>query len=93
MGYDLRMRALALFVLPLLAAAVAAQTKDPGPVIGMNNWIHSTADLDKTVQFYIDVFGLDKPAPPRPRRPEVRTSSIVALGPSVNARSRPRSPP
>jgi catechol 2,3-dioxygenase-like lactoylglutathione lyase family enzyme len=71
MGYDLRMRALALFVLPLLAAAVAAQTKDAGPVIGMNNWIHATANLDKTVQFYIDVFGLDKPAPPRPPNPAV----------------------
>jgi catechol 2,3-dioxygenase-like lactoylglutathione lyase family enzyme len=69
MGYDLRMRVPVLLVLPLLAAAASAQT--PSVVVGMNNWIHATADLDKTVQFYMDVFGVDKPAPPRPPNPAV----------------------
>jgi catechol 2,3-dioxygenase-like lactoylglutathione lyase family enzyme len=65
MGYDLPMRVSAIFILPLLALTASAQT------LGMNNWIHATADLDKTVQFYIDAFGLAKPAPPRPPNPAV----------------------
>jgi catechol 2,3-dioxygenase-like lactoylglutathione lyase family enzyme len=69
MGYDLPMRVPALLVLPLLAAAACAQT--PPVVLGMNNWIHAAADLDKTVKFYMDVFGVDKPAPPRPPNPAV----------------------
>jgi catechol 2,3-dioxygenase-like lactoylglutathione lyase family enzyme len=32
----------------------------------MNNFIHATGNLEKTVAFYRDVFGLAQPAPPRP---------------------------
>lgn len=56
-----------LLVLPLCAVAVA-QTS---PVVGMNNFIHATADLQKTVAFYRDVFGWEKPNPPRPPNPAV----------------------
>ncbi|HXP86355.1 MAG TPA: VOC family protein [Bryobacteraceae bacterium] len=59
------MRAYPILGVALLSSAGFAQT------IGMNNWIHATADLDKTVQFYVDVFGVDKPAPPRPPNPAV----------------------
>jgi catechol 2,3-dioxygenase-like lactoylglutathione lyase family enzyme len=55
----------------LLSGAAFAQTKAPAPVLGMNNFIHATDDLDKTVAFYTDVFGLAKPAPPRPPNPAV----------------------
>jgi catechol 2,3-dioxygenase-like lactoylglutathione lyase family enzyme len=37
----------------------------------MNNFIHATANLEKTTAFYRDVFGLDQPAPPRPPNPAV----------------------
>jgi catechol 2,3-dioxygenase-like lactoylglutathione lyase family enzyme len=55
----------------VLCSAALAQTKAPAPVIGMLNYIHATADLDKTVGFYRDVFGLEKPNPPRPPNPAV----------------------
>ena len=55
----------------LLSSAVFAQTKAPAPVVGMLNYIHATQDLQKTVQFYQDVFGLEKPNPPRPPNPAV----------------------
>jgi catechol 2,3-dioxygenase-like lactoylglutathione lyase family enzyme len=48
-----------------------AQTEQPAPVVGMLNYIHATANLDTTVQFYLDVFGLEKPNPPRPPNPAV----------------------
>jgi catechol 2,3-dioxygenase-like lactoylglutathione lyase family enzyme len=43
----------------------------PAQTIGMNNWIHATANLDRTVQFYVQAFGLESPAPPRPPNPAV----------------------
>ena len=41
------------------------------PVIGMNNFIHATDSLQKTVAFYEEVFGLPTPPPPRPPNPAV----------------------
>jgi len=63
MVYDLSMRFLAPFA--LISGAALAQT------IGMNSWIHATANLDRTVQFYFEAFGLESPAPPRPPNPTV----------------------
>jgi len=40
-----------------------------------------------------DLMPVGKPAPPRPRNPDVTTSSTVEAGPSDSARSRPRIPP
>jgi len=59
------MRLLALFVLTGISGVAPAQT------IGMNSWIHATANLDRTVQFYVQAFGLESPAPPRPPNPAV----------------------
>jgi catechol 2,3-dioxygenase-like lactoylglutathione lyase family enzyme len=53
----------------LLCSAAFAQTQ--APVVGMLNYIHAAAELDKTVAFYRDVFGLEKPNPPRPPNPAV----------------------
>jgi catechol 2,3-dioxygenase-like lactoylglutathione lyase family enzyme len=39
--------------------------------IGMNSWTHATAGLDRTVQFYVEAFGLESPAPPQPPNPAV----------------------
>ncbi len=52
----------------ITAGAVFAQ---PPMTLGMNNFIHSTKDLQKTVAFYRDVFGLPKPPAPRPPNPAV----------------------
>ena len=54
-------------------SAASAQTMDATPpvVIGMNNFVHATANLEKTTAFYRDIFGLDQPPPPRPPNPAV----------------------
>ena len=65
MIYHPPMRFLALFVLAVMSGAAPAQT------IGMNSWIHATANLDRTVQFYIEAFGLESPAPPQSPSPAV----------------------
>lgn len=60
-----------VFLAVLVSSAAFAQTHAAGPVTGMNNFIHATADLEKTTPFYMDVFGLPKPPPPRPPNPAV----------------------
>jgi catechol 2,3-dioxygenase-like lactoylglutathione lyase family enzyme len=54
----------------LLAGLAFAQTgtapssaPSDAPVVGMLNYIHATNNLDTTLAFYHDVFGLDAPAP------------------------------
>jgi catechol 2,3-dioxygenase-like lactoylglutathione lyase family enzyme len=51
----------------LLTGSIWAQP----PVIGMNNFIHATDDLQRTVAFYKEMFGLAQPPPPRPPNPAV----------------------
>src|SRR6185369_7181671 len=57
------MRNLAIF---LLSGIVFAQTNAPAPVAGMQNFIHSVANLEKSVAFYRDVFGLEMNGELRP---------------------------
>ncbi|HTB18432.1 MAG TPA: VOC family protein [Bryobacteraceae bacterium] len=50
----------------LFASAAFSQTgtvSAESPVLGMLNYIHATNNLDTTLAFYHDVFGLDAPAP------------------------------
>src|SRR5580704_6389522 len=54
----------------VLALCSSAFCQSP-MVLGMNNYIHATQNLDNTVAFYRDVFGLEKPPPPRPPNPAV----------------------
>jgi catechol 2,3-dioxygenase-like lactoylglutathione lyase family enzyme len=58
------------FILAVLLAGVAF-AKNDAAVTGINNFIHATSDLQKTTQFYQDVFGFAKPAPSRPPNPAV----------------------
>ena len=37
-----------------------------GQVVGVNNFIHSVTDLDKTAAFYRDTLGLELKTAPRP---------------------------
>src|SRR5262245_62363938 len=46
--------------------------------------------MPATVRHFVPVV---KPAPPRPRRPEASTSSMMPSGPSRRATVRPRPPP
>jgi catechol 2,3-dioxygenase-like lactoylglutathione lyase family enzyme len=58
-------------ILPALLLSTAAFAQSSAPVNGMLNYIHSTNDFDRTVAFYLEAFGLDKPDPPRPPNPAV----------------------
>jgi predicted enzyme related to lactoylglutathione lyase len=60
---------------PLLLAAAAS-----GQVIGVGNFIHNVADLDKALAFYHDVLGMDlQGAAPSGPRPYVATPEILNL--------------
>ena len=73
------------FAFPLvLAAAVFAQPQPtPGnsPVVGILNYIHAVNNLDRTLAFYHEVFGLDgDPRPfPNPGVPALTNSPGVTL--------------
>jgi len=87
----LAIRGLAIALLTVTASAHApgfgAAPKNDGrtaAVTGLFNWIHSTADLDRSVEFYRSVFGLDlanspfasaQAAPPARVRPRTESSS------------------
>ena len=73
------MRNLAIF---LLSGAVFAQTNAPAPVVGMQNFIHSVANLEKSVAFYRDVFGLEMNGE---LRPAIANPTVLGL---VNAAGR-----
>jgi catechol 2,3-dioxygenase-like lactoylglutathione lyase family enzyme len=57
------MRFLSAILLASVAFAQTGAAPSDGPVVGMLNYIHATNDLDRTLAFYHDVFGLDAPAP------------------------------
>ena len=69
-----------------LAQVCFAQTDttppSAAPVAGILNYIHAVNDLDRTLAFYHDVFGLDAPAPrplPSPGIPALTNSPGVTL--------------
>jgi catechol 2,3-dioxygenase-like lactoylglutathione lyase family enzyme len=57
------MRSLAAILLAGVAFAQTGVAPSDGPVVGMLNYIHATNNLETTLAFYHDVFGLDSPAP------------------------------
>jgi catechol 2,3-dioxygenase-like lactoylglutathione lyase family enzyme len=65
-----------------IALAQTGTAPSDAPVVGMLNYIHATDDLDRTLAFYHDVFGLDAPAPrplPSPGIPALTNSPGVTL--------------
>lgn len=51
----------------LLTLPLAAQSPAPaGPVVGVGNFIHVVANLDKAIEFYHDLIGLDVTGAPGP---------------------------
>jgi len=72
----------------LLVAAVtsAAQTPAPaGDVTGVGNFSHIVANLERSVEFYRDVLGLELTAQPRPFDPN---PPILRIGNTIGAQSR-----
>ena len=72
----------ALSYLFILSVSVFAQTglTPPGEVIGVGNFIHIVADVDKSLAFYHDVLGMDlQGQPPAGPRPYLVTPEIVKL--------------
>jgi catechol 2,3-dioxygenase-like lactoylglutathione lyase family enzyme len=57
------MRFLAAILLAGVAFSQTGTAPAEAPVVGMLNYIHATNDLERTLAFYRDVFGLDAPAP------------------------------
>jgi catechol 2,3-dioxygenase-like lactoylglutathione lyase family enzyme len=57
------MRFLSGILLAGVAFAQTATVSSDAPVVGMLNYIHATNNLETTLAFYHDVFGLDAPAP------------------------------
>ncbi len=57
------MRFLPALLLAVAAFAQTATAPSDGPVVGMLNYIHATNNLEQTLAFYHEVFGLDAPAP------------------------------
>src|SRR3984957_21204389 len=66
-----------------IAFAQTGTAPSDAPVVGMLNYIHAVNDLDRTLAFYHDVFGLDAPAPRpllSPGVPALTNSPGVKLG-------------
>lgn len=68
------------------AAMIFAQTPAPaGEVVGVGNFSHIVSNLNRSLEFYRDVLGLEMPAPPRPFDPN---PAIMKLGNTIGAQSR-----
>jgi catechol 2,3-dioxygenase-like lactoylglutathione lyase family enzyme len=55
------------------------QAPPTGPVIGVGNFIHNVANLDKALEFYHDILGLPLANVPTGTRPFVATPEILNL--------------
>jgi catechol 2,3-dioxygenase-like lactoylglutathione lyase family enzyme len=72
-----------------LAAAVCAFARTPPPpnvVVGIGGFSHIVANVERSVQFYRDVIGLEMPNPPRPL---ASIPWIMDMGNTPGAQSRP----
>jgi len=65
------------------ACALSAQTAVPD-VAGAGNFSHIVSNLDKSIEFYRDVLGLELTAPPAPFSPN---PAIMKLGNTIGAQS------
>src|SRR5580765_531859 len=81
------MKSPALLLIIVVSAGIAfAQTPAPAsPIIGVGNFSHIAANLDKSLEFYRDVIGLE---PNGPVRPFDGNPAIMKLGNTAGAQSR-----
>src|ERR1700733_1850682 len=76
---------LLIFALASAGALSAQQPAAPiGDVTGVGNFSHIVASLDKSVEFYRDVLGLDLANPPAPF---AANPAIMKLGNTIGAQS------
>ncbi len=73
-----------LFASLALAQPAPTLITPPGEVLGVGNFIHIVSDLDKSIEFYHDVLGMDLQLPPNAAatsgpRPFLTTPEIVSL--------------
>src|SRR5271170_2346238 len=68
------------------AGALAQTPADPGVVVGVGGFSHIVANVEKSVEFYRDVLGLEMPNPPRAFD---STQWIIDMGNTPGAQSRP----
>ncbi len=74
-------------VLLIVAGSALAQTPaEPGAVVGVGGFSHIVANVEKSVEFYRDVLGLEMPNPPRAFD---STPWIIDMGNTPGAQSRP----
>jgi predicted enzyme related to lactoylglutathione lyase len=82
----------ALLTFFIIAIFSNAQEPPTGPVIGVGNFIHNVADLDKALEFYHDVLGMDLQRAAGPQttgpRPFVDTPEILNLYNALGAQFR-----
>jgi glyoxylase I family protein len=78
----LKMTILGTIISLLLQAPVAPAT---GPIVGVGNFSHITANLDRSLEFYRDVLGLEMNGQIRPFDPN---PAIMKLGNTAGAQSR-----
>jgi catechol 2,3-dioxygenase-like lactoylglutathione lyase family enzyme len=69
-----------------LSRALAQTAADPGVVVGVGGFSHIVANVEKSVQFYREVIGLEMPNPPRAFD---STQWIIDMGNTPGAQSRP----
>src|SRR5271170_2885668 len=65
--------------------AQAPAVEPPGDIVGVGNFSHIVANLDKSLEFYRDVLGLELAAPARPFD---GNPAIMKLGDTAGAQSR-----
>jgi catechol 2,3-dioxygenase-like lactoylglutathione lyase family enzyme len=68
------------------ARALAQTPAEPGAVVGVGGFSHIVASVEKSVEFYRDVIGLEMPNPPRAFD---STQWIIDMGNTPGAQSRP----
>ena len=69
-----------------LSHALAQTAAEPGVVVGVGGFSHIVANVERSVEFYRDVLGLEMPNPPRAFD---STPWIIAMGNTPGAQSRP----
>ncbi len=72
--------------IPRTAPSPRLPPDTPVPLVaGVGNFSHIVFNLEKSIEFYRDLLGLDLPAPPAPFSPN---PAIMKLGDTIGARSR-----
>lgn len=81
-----RLSVICIAALAVTCGAWAQTPAEPGVVVGVGGFSHIVENVERSVEFYRDVLGLEMPNPPRPF---ASTPWIIAMGNTPGAQSRP----